>query len=145
MAMIYLAHPYFADTVEGMQANRKNAIRWGLWIASTFKIAVSADWIWWCEALVETPENRELGLACDDQAIAKCDEFWMVGGRVSSGMARGRGVACDHRVLVRDLTVLGYTAPDFGTSLFHSSRDRLFSEFIVNTKLELHERGLIEL
>jgi hypothetical protein len=107
MALIYLAHQYFAETKALMEANRQNAIEWALWIVRTFGVSVSANWIWWCERLAETPENRELGLSCDDQEIVKCDEFWMVGGRISSGMARGRYVAIDAGVRVRDLTAWG--------------------------------------
>ena len=111
MALIYLAHPYAAETEAKMQGNRRSAMAWGIWIARTFGVAVSADWIWWCEYLTETPENHELGLRCDDQAIMKCDEFWMVGGRISGGMLRGERVARGINIAVRDLTGWGVVPP----------------------------------
>jgi hypothetical protein len=136
MATIYLAHEYFASTVEQMQQNRTNAAKWGIWIAHTFGVGVSADWLWWTEFLSETPENRELGLRTDDQCIVKCDEFWMVGARVSSGMARGRGVAQDHQIKVRDVTHLGRFAPidveSYGVNTF-----------VTQTLVDLRLKGLI--
>jgi hypothetical protein len=137
MATIYLAHEYFAPTVEQMQQNRTNAAKWGIWIAQTFGVGVSADWLWWTEFLSETPENRELGLRADAQCIASCNEFWMVGARISSGMVRGRKVAQDHPwITVRDVTHLGRFAP-IDTESFN------VNAFVVKTKVDLRLKGLI--
>lgn len=135
MSTIYLAHPYFANTREEMLLNRKNAAKWGIWIASTFGVAVSADWLWWTEILEETSENRELGLRCDDQSIAACNEFWMAGGRISSGMQRGQIVAYHHGLLVRNLTQFGFAAPVLSTPEL--------DEFVKKTRANLRVKGLI--
>lgn len=109
MKVIYLAHPLSDDPVR----NQLNAARWGIWIAKTFGCAVSADWIWWSQVLDETPENRALGLAADKAMVSRCDELWLTGGRVSSGMAVELEQAQACGKMIRDLTKYGYRDPSF--------------------------------
>jgi hypothetical protein len=104
---IYLAHPLSDDPVR----NQLNASRWGAWIAQTFGCRVSADWIWMTQVLEETSANRRMGLACDCAAIERCDELWLVGGFISSGMNVERVHARDRGILIRDLTSWGYRSP----------------------------------
>jgi hypothetical protein len=63
--------------------------------------------------LEETPENRERGLACDLAQVARCDEVWLVGGRVSSGMRHEADHAITLAIPVIDLTALGELPPPF--------------------------------
>jgi hypothetical protein len=84
--VVYLGHPLSAPTREGIEANRRSAAKWAVWIAKTFRVAVSADWIWMTGELDETPENRAFGLECDRALVARCDAMVMVGPRVSEGM-----------------------------------------------------------
>jgi hypothetical protein len=109
--VVYLAHPLSAPTREGIEANRKNAARWAAWLVVNFDVAIECTWVVLTGELEETDDNRKLGLDCDLALVERCDELWMVGGRVSSGMqlesdhARGKG----KRVV--DLTALGRDVP----------------------------------
>ena len=106
MKRIYLAHQLSAPTREGIEAHRRSAAKWAAWISTTFKVAVSADWVWLSGELEETPENREWGLACDKAHIERCQELWMVGQRVSSGMTLERQHAVSCGLATYDLTGL---------------------------------------
>jgi hypothetical protein len=107
MKAVYIAHPLSAPTREGIEANRQNAARWVGWLAREFHIAPVADWIVLTGQWEETAENRALGLSIDCELVARCDEMWMVGGRVSDGML----IEAKHAKVVRDLTRFGYEAP----------------------------------
>jgi hypothetical protein len=96
MRVIYVAHPLGPDGPE-RDRNRANAARWCGWLAREFDVAPVADWIILSGAWSESPDNRERGLAIDFALIARCDEVWLVGGRISPG--------------VYDLTMLGFEAP----------------------------------
>jgi hypothetical protein len=97
MRVIYLAHPLGAATKEGVQANIARAKRWIRWIYDNFKdVAVVADWLITCEVLDDhNPEHRAHGMRMNKAVIPRCDEFWMVGGRVSSGMGDELGLVND--------------------------------------------------
>lgn len=112
MKAIYLAHPLSAPTREGIEANRARASRWVSWVARHFRYAVIADWIVMTGVLEETPENRDLGLKCDCELVRRADEFWMVGGRLSSGMSVERKAADDAGKPVVDLLFLGEEPPE---------------------------------
>jgi hypothetical protein len=114
MRSIYVAHPLGAGT--DREQNRANAARWCGWIAKTFRVATVADWIVLSGVWDESPENRALGLEIDKALIERCDELWMVGGRVSEGMAIEAAHARGQTTIVRDFTKwLGYTPPcDWG-------------------------------
>jgi hypothetical protein len=104
--VVYLAHPLAGD----VERNRRNAARWVAWATLHMGVAVVADWIVLTGELTE--EHRELGLRCDLALIERCDEVWLVGGRVSVGMAIEAKHAHEWRVPVRDLTRLGYETPE---------------------------------
>ena len=87
-----------------MALNRDRAADWCAWIATTFHVATVADWIVLSSKLVETPENRAFGLECDKALIERCDELWMVGPRVSSGMTIEAQHARLYGLPVYDLT-----------------------------------------
>ncbi len=108
-----MAHPLGAATPAGITANLERARRWFKWLLETFPtVDFSANWILWCEALDDMNHaHRARGLAFDDEEIKRMDAFWMVGGRISSGMARGRGIALAHGKRVVDLTHLGAEPP----------------------------------
>jgi hypothetical protein len=86
MKRIYLCHQLNAPTREEIENNRSRAAEWAAWIVRAFDVAVSADWIWLSGVPPENERTRALGLRCDLAHIAKCDELWMVGPRISSGM-----------------------------------------------------------
>jgi hypothetical protein len=107
--IVYIAHPLNAPTPEGMEQNRRNAARWAAWAALTQNVSPVCDWVVLSSVLSE--EHRELGLQCDLALIARVDEVWLVGGRVSSGMK----IEADHAKLlgipVRSFLLMGYEAP----------------------------------
>lgn len=112
MKVIYLAHPAGADTIAEHKANLARAKRWFNWAARK-GVAVIADWIIYCEVWDDRdPAMRALGLDADDAMICKCDEYWMVGGRISSGMDRGRSTAWAEGIEVIDLTSMGEEPPE---------------------------------
>jgi hypothetical protein len=110
-----MAHPLGAATPEGITANIARAKRWFTWLLNTFPgVDFSANWILWCESLDDlNPAHRARGLAFDDEEIKRMDAFWMVGGRISSGMARGRDVALAAGKRVVDLTDFGDEPPGY--------------------------------
>ncbi len=109
MRVVYVAHPLGAGP--DREANRANAAKWCGRLGREFLVSCVADWITlsgqWDEAT-----GRELGLRCDLSLIARCDEVWLVGGRVSPGMELEAARARQLGVSVRDLTGLGYAVPD---------------------------------
>lgn len=107
MKVVYVAHPLgFGDDRE---RNRVAAAYWCGWLADKFGIAPVADWI--VLSSVWEEDRREQGLAIDLALIARCDELWLVGGRVSQGMAIERAEAERLGKPVVDLTHLGPFPP----------------------------------
>lgn len=106
MKLIYIAHPLGAGAER--EANRARAARWVDWAARCGAAPV-ATWItlsgMWGE------DRRELGLAIDCALAERCDEVWLVGGRVSEGMRIEAAAAERAGVTVRDLTCLGPEPP----------------------------------
>ncbi len=126
MRVVYLSHPVGAPTPEGVLANIALAKRWYRRLCDTqLDCAFVANWIIDVELFhtanvmpdVIVPgepdhPDRVRGLERDDAVIKICDEYWMVGGRVSGGMGRGLAVAVRADNLIVDLTDLGDETPD---------------------------------
>lgn len=113
MRVIYMAHPVGAPTPEGVKANLARAKRWYRWIAKNFNVSVVADWITGCEVFNDANQaNRDHGLDMDIATIERCDELFLVGGRISTGMGLERDAAEDFNLRVVDLTWLGEEPPD---------------------------------
>ena len=111
MKLVYLAHPAGAPTPRARAAYLERAKRWFRWALSQ-DVAPIADWIIACEFLDDSdPAQRARGLACARLSIPRCDELWLVGGRVSGGMALEREIALRANIPVRDLTALGAEPP----------------------------------
>lgn len=113
MRVIYFAHPLGAATPEGVEANKTRARRWIRWIYDNFpNVAVIADWLITCDVLDDfNPDHRAHGMAMNKAIIPRCNEFWMVGGRISTGMNGEMLVAIEHRLHIFDLTWLGEEPP----------------------------------
>lgn len=109
--VIYLAAPLTAPTREGIERNRTNAGCWAAWLVVHFNVAVECTWVVLTGQLEETPENRKRGLECDLALVERCDELWLVGGRVSSGMQLEADHARKRGLRVVDLTALGLVPP----------------------------------
>jgi hypothetical protein len=102
--VVYIAHPLGAGP--DREQNRRNAAQWVAWAARQ-GVAPVADWVILSGEFEETYENRALGLSIDLALIERCDELWLVGGRVSPGMAIERDHAIASGVQVVDHTSLG--------------------------------------
>jgi len=100
MKVIYVAHPLGRG--EDREENRRAAAAWAGWIAETFKVAISADWI--VLSGVWTEDKRDLGLAADMEMVSRSDEVWMVGPRLSDGMKLEGEHAARLGKVVRDFT-----------------------------------------
>lgn len=112
--VVYLAHPLSAGTREGILTNISRAKRWVHWAIENYRVAVVANWILYCEVLDDmNPEHRALGIQHDLLIMRRCDELWLVGGRVSSGMRQEMIDARKHRLVVRDFTEFGAFASAF--------------------------------
>lgn len=113
MKVIYLAAPLGAATREGIEANKARARRWIRWVYDHFDdVAVVADWIITCDVLDDfDPAHRARGLRMNAVIIPRCDEFWMVGGRISNGMRGELEIAVAAHRWVRDFTALGEEPP----------------------------------
>jgi hypothetical protein len=102
--VVYLAHPLRGpDRAE----NLRRARAWFRW-ALTKGVAVVMDWLLLAE---ELPDDDELWMSFCVELVERADEIWLVGGRVSEGMAIERAHAEIHGVRVRDLTDLGAEPP----------------------------------
>ncbi len=104
--VVYIAAPLNAPTREGIEENRRTAARWVAWAARQ-GVAPSATWITLSGEWEETAENRALGLEIDKALVERCDEVWLVGGRVSAGMAIEAAHARALGIQVIDMTSLG--------------------------------------
>ena len=114
MRIVYLAHPLGAETKEGVEANKARARRWIRWIYDNFKnVAVLAASFSTVDVLDNfNPAHRAHGMKMNAALIPLCSEFWMVGGRISTGMGAEYGLALEqHTRKVFDLTWLGEEPP----------------------------------
>lgn len=109
MKVVYVAHPLGAG--KDRESNRHSAAMWAAWIAWEYGHAIVADWIVLAGVWPETHELRARGLAIDFALIARCDELWLVGGRVSPGMEMEADEARRLGKPVIDMTHLGRLAP----------------------------------
>lgn len=109
MRVIYMAHPVSGD----VENNLKRAKQWVRWLEEHFSdVAVVATWILECEIWDDdNPEHRAAGLQRDLAVIERCDELWLVGEKVSKGMAYERDHAAVNGLRIRDLTTLGRQLP----------------------------------
>ena len=110
MKAVYIAAPLSAPTREDIEENRARASRWVAWAAAR-GVAPVADWIILTGQVEETPENRARGLAIDCALVERCEEVWLVGGRVTPGMEVERVHAQGRGIPVYDLTPLGPEPP----------------------------------
>jgi hypothetical protein len=82
MRVVYVAHRLGAGP--DREANRQAAAEWCGWIAKTFRVAISADWI--VLSGVRDESMRALGIATDLEMVSRADEVWQVGPVLSPGM-----------------------------------------------------------
>lgn len=122
--VLYMAHPVGGD-VDG---NIKRALRWLAWLRAKFPdVTSSAPWIAGVLSVGGdgTEAQREAGLVDDCETVSRMDGIVLVGGRVSSGMARERYEAIGWDLEVVDLTYLGEEPPRDAYAFDSWSRDAL--------------------
>lgn len=107
--IVYVGHPVSGDVTRNLHQVR-------LWLHFLLRrwpgVAWIAPWVLDAELLDDSnDEDREAGLRRDEAVITVCDAFIMLGGRVSSGMARERVAAERTFASVADATALGRTPP----------------------------------
>lgn len=99
--LVYIAHPLGngPDRAE----NLARAARWCAWAARTKNVLPIAPWIAIASVWPERDDLRARGLMIDKQTIARCDEVWLCGPRISPGMKveREHAEACGVRVVNR--------------------------------------------
>jgi hypothetical protein len=79
--VVYLAHPLSGDweaNIADAKAWMKAAFEAGFWPMAPYLMT---------EGVLHEPEDREIGLAFDKALLGYCDQLWLCGPRVSSGMA----------------------------------------------------------
>ncbi len=109
MKVVYMAHPVSGD----VKGNIERAKRWVRYIEERFpEIAVVASWITECEIWDDDdPEQRAAGFRRDLAILSRCDELWLTGSHVSTGMGIERSHAIEQGLRIRDLTPLGCVEP----------------------------------
>ena len=111
MRVVYLAAPVAGAVAE----NVARAKRWLRWAWRIPDIVPIAPWLTPVELFAadadDDHEARELGLLRDCAVVARCDELWLVGGRISEGMRREAAAAARAGLVVTDLTGLGKEPP----------------------------------
>jgi len=105
--LIYIAHPLGQGP--DREANRARASRWCAWAALHMNVAPVADWIILSGQWDET--KRDVGLEIDVALVQRCDAVWLVGGRVSPGMAIEAAAARRAGQSAWDFTALGEEPP----------------------------------
>lgn len=106
MKVVYIAAPLGSGFQRDI--NRARAERWVSW-AGEQGVAPVATWTTLAKFWPET--RLEQGLAIDFALLERCDEVWLVGGRISPGMALELKHAQLGNVRVVDLTHLGEEPP----------------------------------
>jgi hypothetical protein len=128
--VVYLAHPVAPPCVcDGghkvpphalrarmAECNCERARRWLSWaIAEHPDTAFCASWLPYLDVLEDDDaHNRDRGMRDNIATAVRCDEIWLVGGRISRGMASERDamIAAGRRVV--DMTALGHEPPEHG-------------------------------
>ncbi len=127
MKVIYLAHPLEISSEhphETVGLNLAKAKRWYKWACESFwpSHAFICNWILNCEVFnYADPEDYKRGMTRNFLIAARCDELWLVGGRITKGMHIEASISMQvypRPVEVFDLTDLGSEPPE-GDGLVH--------------------------
>lgn len=132
MKVVYLAHPVAppcgcGDECDGIavgamgpvDCNCLGARRWLLWaIESHPDVAFCMPWLPYVDVMPDDGvANRERGMRDDIAMAIRCDEIWLVGGRVSRGMKKERDAMEAFGKTVVDLTHMGIEPPERGDKM----------------------------
>lgn len=105
MRLVYLAAPLTPQGNETREGNMLAAIEIYRELCELHPdCSFLLQWVINCTVFDETTENRAIGIARNLAVIEVCDELWLIGPRVSSGMNAEASYAVDRNVRVRDYT-----------------------------------------
>jgi hypothetical protein len=136
MKTVYIAAPLGGG--EQREVNRLRAERWVCWAAEAMGVAPVATWTTLAAAWDES--KRDLGLAIDVALVERCDEIWMVGGRISPGMMiEGR-----HSKRIIDLTGWGEEPESISQDVIEVARDIVRCDFSVARAVKMRLVEYIE-
>jgi len=89
MRHVYLAHPLSASTKEGIQKNIQFAKQWFRWACDNYypSHCFNLTWVVNCEVYNDADKlDRERGMQRNYAHIARSDELWLVGPKITQGM-----------------------------------------------------------
>lgn len=107
--LVYIAHPLGAGP--DRSENIERAARWFAWAARADGVIPCGVWLILARFDAETQENRERNMLIDKRLIARCDEVWLCGPRVSPGMQQEAEHARACGVSVVNFTLDGLVEP----------------------------------
>lgn len=105
--LVYIAHPVrpLAGSFEQERLNLQYAEEWVRWAIIEAGVLAVAPYLGLCRALNDSEANeRSKGVAVSLRLVRKCDEIWLCGPRISSGMRQEAELAEESGVKVVDLT-----------------------------------------
>lgn len=109
--LAYLAHPLGPDGPARVE-NIARAKRWLAFLIAAYPdTAFVCSWVAYAEVLTESPENRARGMRDGREVQRWCDAIFLVGGRLSGGMAAELEFAHAEGQEVEDLLHLGSEPP----------------------------------
>lgn len=109
MRLVYMAAPVSGD----VPANLARARRWYRWLVELYwpDFRPVADWIVAASMFDDSqPTVRRAELDACMELAKRCDQLWLVGGRISAGM-QTEALAVVQQMPVYDLTPLGPEPP----------------------------------
>lgn len=86
--VVYVAHPLSGD-IERNVASAK------LWVRAAIDAGYAplAPYLTLIDGILIEPDDRDIGLEIDFAVVARCDELWLCGDRISAGMSLERDAA----------------------------------------------------
>ncbi len=104
MTLVFLAHPVGAPTLIEHRANLARAKRWLAFLIRAFpQHAFTMPYLQYCEVLDDSDaDDRARGIAMDRVVLRRCDELWLIGGRISRGMNDELEYATEHEIPVHN-------------------------------------------
>ncbi len=111
--LVYLAHPVRGNTPTETEVNIHRAKHWLGWcIRNHPNHLIIAPWLPELDIFDESDDRqRETALQRCLEVVERCDELWLTGPRVTSGMAMEAARAKDRGIRIMDFTLAGCVMP----------------------------------
>jgi hypothetical protein len=98
--LAYMSHPVAGDAMNNI-ARACCILRTLIMTYPTY--VVIAPWIVECE-IFDEPDAAVTGMQRNRSILQRCDELWLVGPRISSGMRQEQSWAQEYGLVIRDFT-----------------------------------------